>query len=224
MKLKENKLLNEYTKFYITEAYKSCRTNIKAKLSDNKCKKIMITSPLPNEGKSITCANLAISFAEIGGKVLLLECNLRKPSQEKLFESKVQNGLSDFLEEKCTALEIITSTSYANLDLIPAGHIPANPSELLDSNKISILFDELEALYDYIIVDTPPVNIVTDASILAAYKEMEIIFVVRRNYTKHKDIKEAIRRLEFVNGKVKGFILNDLAIKGKKKKLRYTEK
>ncbi len=184
----------------------------------------MITSPLPNEGKSITCANLAISFAEIGGKVLLLECNLRKPSQEKLFNSEVQNGLSDFLEQRCTVSEIITPTSYANLDLIPAGHIPNNPSELLDSNKISTLFSELEEIYNYIIVDTPPVNIVTDTSILATYKEMEIIFVVRRNYTKHKDIKEAIRRLEFVNGKVKGFILNDLAIKGKKKKLKYTEK
>ncbi|WP_054742959.1 CpsD/CapB family tyrosine-protein kinase [Cellulosilyticum ruminicola] len=207
----KNKLLNDKTQFETVEAYKDCRTTIKASLDDEVCKKIMITSPSLQEGKSITCANLAISFAETGEKVLIIDCNLRTPTQQFMFESEVGSTLTQYLnsENEEDVSTIIGHTAYTSLDIIQAGEKPENPSELLSSKRMNDLLENLSQQYTYIFFDTPPINVVTDAAILASAVP-NVVLVVRKGRTTHKNIRQALEKLKLINAKMVGFILNDV--------------
>lgn len=207
-KLKK-KLLSETTQFETVEAYKDCRTTIKASLNDETCKKIMITSPSLQEGKSITCANLAISFAETGEKVLVIDCNLRTPTQQILFDSEVSSNLAQYLNSEEEVNTIIGHTAYTNLDIIQAGEKPGNPSELLSSKRMSELLEILSMQYTYIFFDTPPINVVTDAAILASLVP-NVVLVVRKGRTTHKSIRQALEKIKLINATMIGFILNDI--------------
>ncbi len=199
-------ILNTDTKFVITEAYKSARTNIMFALSTSPSKVVTITSANPAEAKTTTAVNLAITFAMTGAKVLIIDGDMRKPFVHKLFERLDRKiGLSSVLGGMCTVAEAIRSNVRDNLDIIPAGPTPPNPAELLGSDNMKKLIDVLSGHYDYIFIDMPPVNIVSDALLLTPVTA-GMIFVIRDNVTRHGDVQRALSQIELAQGKVLGFI------------------
>ena len=158
-------ILSKNTNFAIQEAYKSLRTNISFSVRGNKCKKFCITSSVAGEGKSITMLNLAISFAQTGQRVLLIDADMRRPSLGKLLIEKTSPGLSNVLAGLCDVMLAVRKNIRPNLDILFSGEIPPNPLELLSSKTMEKMLEELKPLYDYIIVDTPPVTIVSDTCV-----------------------------------------------------------
>ncbi len=200
-------ILSPKTDFYVREAYKSLRTNIIFSLPNEGCKRICVTSAIASEGKSITVLNIALTFAEAGQRVLLIDGDLRRPSQSKLMERKASPGLSNILVDKNKLETAIHRGVYTNLDVIFSGDIPPNPSELLGHERMKQLLDQLSEEYDYIFVDTPPVNVVTDACVLSRVLD-GVLFVVRRDDSESNSVTYAISQLEFAEAKLLGFILN----------------
>lgn len=198
-------ILGEDTKFIITEAYKSARTNLMFSLSANPNKVITFTSSSPAEGKSTTCINMAITFAATGSKVLLIDSDMRKPAIHSLLKLEKTKGLSSVLGGMCTVAEAINSNVRENLDVIVAGPLPPNPAELIGSPNMAELIDVLRNHYDYILIDTPPVNVVSDSQL---YNQLVagMVFVIRDGVTTHTDIHKAMKNIEMANGKVLGFI------------------
>ena len=149
------------------EAFKALRTRVEySKLGENPIKTILLTSSVPSEGKTTISVNLAGSLAQADKKVLLLDCDLRKPRVHSLMEIERFPGLSDYLFSNATLDEITRESGLKNLDIITSGTIPPNPSELLGSKQMKQFFDKLKGIYDYIIIDSPPFISVTDAEIL----------------------------------------------------------
>lgn len=202
-------ILNNQASFHVKEAYKAARTNAMFSLAGKGCKKVVITSSFPGEGKSTTCLNLAITFAQTGSKVLVIDGDMRKPTLHRKLDIFNENGLSHLLGDFCKTEEAIIHTTYENLDIITSGHVPPNPAELLASEAMRMLLGELEQNYDYIFIDTPPLNVVTDATVLSNTVSGTIV-VVRQGVTHHKDIQDALGKLEFAQAKVLGFILHDV--------------
>lgn len=202
-------VLTEGTSFHVQEAYKAMRTNLMFALPGNECKKIVITSSFAGEGKSISCANLAITFVQAGYKVLIIDADLRKPKIHRYMDVQNDIGLAHILGGFNDVKEGIHATSYENLQVIPSGHIPPNPAELLASNSMKNLLSNVETLYDYIFIDTPPINLVTDGVVLGPITSGTIM-VVREGQTHHKDLQTALNKLQFAETKVLGLILNDM--------------
>lgn len=200
-------ILSKSSDFYTREAYKSLRTNIIFSTPTEGCRKICITSALSGEGKSITTLNLAISFAEAGQRVLLIDADMRRPKQAKLLSMKASPGLSNVLANLCAIEDVVNSEVYRHLDVIFSGDIPPNPSELLGHNRMKQLLTQLGEQYDYIFIDTPPVNVVTDACVLSPLLD-GVLMVVRQGHSDRDSIQYAMSQLEFTEAKVLGFILN----------------
>ena len=200
-------ILNKKSSFAVREAYKSLRTNVRFFLRDKGCKRISITSAVAGEGKSITLLNLAISVAEDGNKVLLIDGDLRRPALGRLLVEPASPGLSNVLAGITTPQEAIRTELYPNLDVLFSGDIPPNPSELLGSDKMGELIEEMSKKYDYILVDTPPVNVVSDASIVANLLD-GVLLLVRQGRTRKDAIKRAVSNLELTGIKPLGFVLN----------------
>ena len=159
-------LTNANVPFNVVESYKSIRTNILFTIATSEKKIIAVSSPNPGEGKSTSAANLAIALAQTDSSVLLIDADMRKPVQHKTFKVKNAEGLSTLIIMKSTVSNSIRSNVISNLDLLPAGPIPPNPSELLASEQFKKLLDVLSSNYDYIIIDTPPINVVSDAMVM----------------------------------------------------------
>ena len=203
-------LLNKKTPFNITEAYKATRTNIMFSLKNtDESKTIIVSSANPSEGKSTTCANLAIAFAQMGDRVVIIDADMRKPRVHKYFNIKNKKGLSNVLGGFETLANCINHCEALGLDVITAGNIPPNPAELLSSGEMDALLQTLKGKYDYIFIDTPPINIVTDAAILSK-KVSGVVLVVRHNITNKDTVERSIKTLEFAGAKVLGFILNSV--------------
>ncbi len=200
-----DRLLSENTPFAITEAYNTARTNIMFAASTSHKKIVAVTSSNPSEGKSTTCANIAISFANVGFKTLLVECDLRKPVMAKSFGVKPKNGLSSILGGFCTVNEAICPGVMNNLDIITTGDIPPNPSELLASDSMKIFLKASSEDYDYVFLDTPPVNVVTDSQLMNT-EIAGLVFIIREGSTIHPDIQSALEKIRLANGKALGFI------------------
>lgn len=199
------KFISDKTPFAIIEAYNTARTNIMFAVSTGSHKIIAVTSSNPSEGKSTTCANFAICFANAGLKVLLVECDMRKPTVANNFGIKPKNGLSSVLGGFCTVNDAINRDVIKGLDVISAGDIPPNPSELLGSEAMkSFLLAAIES-YDYVFLDTPPVNVVTDSQLMNDVIA-GIVFVVREGSTTHPDIQSALEKIQLANGKALGFV------------------
>ena len=141
--------------FRIVEMYKNIRTSLLFTLSDDKEHIVVITSAEPNSGKSVTTANLGLSFAQTGAKVLIIDCDMRNPSQQKIFEQDNTQGLSNVLSNMCTFEDTVKHDVFENLDILTAGQTPPNPSELLASQSFELLLRSMEEQYDYIILDCP---------------------------------------------------------------------
>lgn len=188
------------------ESYRVLRTNIQYSSIDKKVKKILIASAEPGEGKSTIAGNLALTFSQDEKKVLLIDCDLRKPSIHKKFRISNNIGLSDVILDKSKLSKaLIKRNDY--LDILPAGKVPPNPSELLGSKALEDLLDELGKVYDVIILDTPPVHAVTDAQILST-KVDGVILVVRAERTKKESVISAKASLDKVNANILGTVLN----------------
>ncbi|WP_040194957.1 CpsD/CapB family tyrosine-protein kinase [Clostridium culturomicium] len=190
------------------ESYRTLRTNIQYSSFDEDYKVIVITSSEPGEGKSITAGNLALSLAQGDKKVILIDCDLRKPSIHKKFKLSNTLGLSDVIVEK----ESVTNVGYKynkNLTVLTSGKIPPNPAEMLGSKAMTALLDALKKVFDYVIIDTPPVQAVTDAQILSA-KADGTILVVRAEKTKKDSVHNSVGLLKKVNANIIGTVLNGL--------------
>ena len=199
------RFISDSTPFAILEAYNTARTNIMFSVAPTNKRIIAVTSSNPSEGKSTTCSNLAISFANSGARVLLVECDLRKPTMAKNFGVTVKNGLSSVLCGFCSVNQAMVKGVMNNLDIITAGDIPPNPSELLGSEAMKTFVNASAEDYDYVFLDTPPVNVVTDSQLMNDLIA-GIVFVVKENFTRHPEIGEALEKINLANGKTLGFV------------------
>lgn len=190
----------------INEAFRAFRTNLLYSKVNADVKSILFTSAVAGEGKSIMVANTAIALALTGKKVIILDCDLRKPVQYEIFEKK-NRGLTNYISRKCTIEDIVQDTDIPNLSLIASGPPSFNPSELLDSNKTREVISVLKNQADYLIVDSPPVLPVADACILGS-KMDGIILVVGAGIVRPAMAKRAKERLETANGNILGLIIN----------------
>ena len=197
-------ILSPDSNFFIREAYKTLRTNTMFALAGQEgCKTVVVTSSLQSEGKSITALNLAISFAEAENRVL------RRPKLARLLRKSSRAGLSNLLLDPSLLVEAILPSGIERLDVILSGDIPPNPSELLGSARMSALLAQLREKYDYILLDTPPVNMVTDAVVLAP-KSDGVLFVVRAGRSERGPIAHAVEQLGYAQAKILGFVLDDV--------------
>ena len=197
-------------KFTAAEAYKLLRTNLMFTLPAEKgCRVIGITSALPGEGKSITSINLAYVVAESGKKVLLIDADMRLPNIARQLDLKQNPGLSNILAGLCEPADAtVASGVIDNLKVIAAGDIPPNPSELLGSDQMSNLLKKLSKDYDFIIIDLPPVNIVSDALTILNVVD-GIIAVVRQDYGSRIALNKCMRQLSINKEKFLGFVMVD---------------
>lgn len=208
-------ILNKNSSFLVQEAYKTLRTNVRFFLNGKGCKKLCVTSGAAGEGKSITLINLAISFAEAGNKVLLIDCDLRRPAMARLLVEKATPGLSGVLAGMEDLEEAIRKDLYPNLDILFSGEVPPNPSELLGSDKMQSLIEEMSKHYDYILVDTPPVNVVSDACVVANLLD-GVLLLVRKDRSRKDDVKRSVDSLRLTGAKILGFVLNGVTVEGNK--------
>ncbi len=201
-------LLNDMSPFAIKEAYKAVRANINFALGAKAgCKTFVITSSVAAEGKTTTAVNLSIAFAQTDARVLLIDADMRKSSIHKYLGIKNINGLSNVLSGFTQLNEVIKKTPHG-FDCLTAGPTPPNPAELLMAQTCNDLIDTLSEYYDYIIIDTPPVAIVSDS--LALVDKIDgIIITVREQYTIHEQLQKTVASLKFADAKILGFILND---------------
>ena len=211
--------------FATTEAYKLLRTNIVFSFSDEGVGHVIgITSSIQSEGKSATACNTAYMLSEAGYRVLLIGADLRKPTVSSKLGLARTPGLSNLLVARGDYKEVIQHcTAAPKLHIITSGDVPPNPSELLASNRMISLMEELKQVYDYIIVDLPPVGVVSDA--LAISKCLDgVIMVVRSGVSDKKMLAEAMRQLEMVGVRVLGFLFRDQDSSGKSCGNRYGKK
>lgn len=207
-----SKILNDSMNFNVVEAYKELRTNIIFSIPEEDCKVIAVTSASMSDGKSTTCLNLAISFAQTGTKVLIIDCDLRRPNLAKLLETKSDIGLSNALINIESLKNVVHKTKYSNLDAIFTGKLPPNPVELLASDNMQNVIQVLSKEYDYIFLDTPPVGVVTDATVLSKIVSGYVL-VVRHGVTTKDLVLDSVKKFEFINAKVLGIVLNDVHAK-----------
>ena len=182
------------------------------------CTSFAVTSAKPSEGKSLTAANIAISYAMLGKKVLLIDADMRKPTQRRLWRVEKPTGLCDFLA-KISKLEL-DKVKDLPLWIVCTGTIPPNPSELLSSERMKHFVEESAKVYDYIIIDTPPINTVADAQIVSTYVD-GVVLVVKSGDTTEDELNEAIDAVRRAGGNLCGTVLNDLNMKSVKYAYKY---
>lgn len=188
------------------EAYRSLRSNIEYSSFDDEYRVIVVTSSVPGEGKSTTSGNLAIALAQSGNSVLLVDCDMRKPSIHKKFKISNAAGTAELLLRK-KLFEEVANKYNENLTIITAGKIPPNPSEMLASRAMTAFIEEMKKEFKYIILDTPPLQAVTDAQVLST-KADGILLVVKAGSTKKDAVLNSVDLIEKVHGKVIGIVLN----------------
>lgn len=203
-------------KSQITEAYRTIRTNLKYVLGTNDDEKkdgvgktILITSSMPKEGKSLTSINIASVFSITKNKTLIMECDLRKPRLHKTFGLDPNKGITSYYIGKTTLDDLVQHTEFDNFDVVCVGQVPPNPSEIIDSDKMKELIEELKKRYDYIIMDTPPVNLIADAQTLAKQVDV-VLYVVRLGVTSASILTTALVEMEQRSNVKVHFILNGL--------------
>ena len=188
------------------EAYRSLRTNIQYSSFDNKYQTLVVTSANPGEGKTTVAGNLALALAQGESKVLLVDCDMRRPSIHKTFKISNTYGISDLLVGN-KKLESVANKYNDNLSIVPAGKIPPNPAEMLASKVMTAFLEEMKNYFDYIVLDTPPLQAVTDAQVLSTKVDGSLI-VVRAGVTKKDAVHNAVSIIKKVKGNIIGTVLN----------------
>ncbi len=203
--------------FDLVESYKLLRTNIIFSLpfKDGGCRTLLITSANPGDGKTTTCVNIAITLAQANNRVLLIDADMRKPTVHKYFELESRVGLSNALSGMNSIEECLVGVeSVPSLKVITSGLLPPNPSELLSSPKMRDLLVSLEDSFDFIVIDSPPINVVTDG--LAISKLCDgVVVVTSQKTTRYPELGKAISSLKFAEANVVGFVLNKSHKEGK---------
>lgn len=203
------KTLHRNLEFTATEQYKLLRTNLEFTLPEGEtCPIIGVTSSMRGEGKSTTAINLSYVLAEKGSRVLLIDGDLRLPSVAKKMVINSTPGLTDLLIGSRMNINEFQSDLLKNWYIIPSGHIPPNPSELLGSRRMEAILSKLRETFDYIVIDLPPVNIVSDALSIANLVSGMIV-VIREDYTEKKELERCFRQLKLSNFNILGCVLND---------------
>lgn len=211
----------------ISEIFRTLRTNIQFMNTKGKLKTILVTSTLPGEGKSWVSSNLAVTFAQAGKKVVIIDADMRKGRQYTIFGVSPRPGLSNYLSGVLDGEEInedlsnyIQETEVENLYVISAGNIPPNPSELLIAPQMVSLLDQLKEMCDIIIIDGTPSQLVTDSLILTRLVDSTII-VTAQKHTKKEDLKRVITNIQNVGGKIAGVVVNKVTMSAKKYEQSY---
>ncbi len=217
-------------KFRIEESYKSIRTNIMLSVIKNGCKTIVVSSSNAGEGKTTTAIHLAISLSQADQRVLLIDGDLRKPKIHHYFSIPNAPGLTNFLSDvannksrNADLFNTVHPTEIANLSIITSGSIPPNPAEILGSELMSEFLKEISKHFDYIIIDTPPINVVSDALPVVRMSD-GIIVVIKSNSSTHPELAKTIEALKFIQANILGFVVNFVENKSSRysKKYGYT--
>ena len=195
--------LNE--KSPLAEAYCTLRTNIKFCNSDYSVNLINVTSPGMGDGKSTTCANLALTYAKTGERVLLIDADLRRPRQHHFFKLSNSRGLTNVVAFKEPLVEVVQSV-HSHLDVLTSGPLPPNPVEFMSNKALQTFLESIRGCYDLIIIDTPPVGILTDAALLSTHCD-GTLFVVATRKTSISLTKQAKEALDNVNANIIGTVM-----------------
>lgn len=189
------------------EAFRTLRTNIQFSSLDKEFKSIVVTSSGAGEGKSTVLSNLAITMAESGKKVILVDCDFRKPSIHKKMGITNSVGLTNILVQDVKKEECIVTTTVNNLSILTSGPIPPNPAELIGTQKMKNFIEILKSEYDIVLIDAPPVLAVTDAQILATIAD-GVIFVASYGEAQKDALVDAKELIDKVGGKILGIVFN----------------
>ncbi|MEW6541829.1 MAG: CpsD/CapB family tyrosine-protein kinase [Bacillota bacterium] len=205
---------HRHPKAAAAEAYRTLRTNLGFAAPDRAAKVILITSAGPEEGKTTTAGNLAVVLAQAGHGVCLLDADLRKPRLHKVFGVENEVGLTNVLSQNLALEKAVVQSAAGGVALLPSGPIPPNPAELLGSGRMKEVLGRLAERYDFVLVDSPPVLAVTDASLLAARVD-GVLLVIRAADTRVEPAQEAKARLEKTGGRILGVTLNKVRLSAK---------
>jgi polysaccharide biosynthesis transport protein len=202
------------------EAVRAIRAVLELSPKAESLKRVLVTSSQTGEGKTNTVSNLAVAFAVLGRRVLLLDADMRRPRLHRVYDVERERGLSSILQGTLTADEAIVRTHVPNLDLLPAGPVPSGPNELIASVAMADLLTELDRRYDIVFIDTPPSGLLSDAVLLS--KRVDgVIFVVREKRVSRRLASEAVHRLRQVGAPLLGAIVNDVDLSGASSRYRY---
>lgn len=194
-------------KAVVSEKFRGIRSNILFSTADDEVQTLLVTSDKPSSGKSTVSANIAVTYAQAGFKTLLIDGDMRKPTQHYIFNKNNVIGLSNVIINKSSFDEAVHSTEVSNLDVLTSGPIPPNPSELIGSTNMLDIFVKLKKQYDFILVDTPPVNTVTDAQLFGELTK-NAVYIIDAESNKKESVKKGKELLEKSGTKILGAILN----------------
>lgn len=212
---KSRNVINNDSKFAIVEGYKIARTNLVFSLSAADNNIAVVTSWSKGEGKSTATSNLAISFSKMGKKVLLIDCDLRRPNVHNLLKLDNSTGLAEIVGKFKSFDEAVHREVLPCLDVLTSGSIPPNPSELLASSSFDALIKSVRDEYEFIIIDSPPLGVVTDTLLLKDYIGGYVV-VVREKVTTHGDIEKTIQSIKLADSKILGFLKVGCSVHEKK--------
>lgn len=202
-------ITNDDPKSPISEAYRVLRTNILFSSFDKPIKTMVVTSAGPGEGKSTTLVNLAVTFAQQGSRVLLIDADLRKPRIHRILMMDNSNGLTNLLSTRNDYKDYVRSCRIKNLDILLCGAIPPNPSELLMSNAMKQFIQKVREDYDIVLIDAPPAIIVTDAAIISTFVDGTML-VAASGTVERDELIRAKEMLNKVNANIIGVVLNKI--------------
>lgn len=203
--------VHEKPKSTISEKFRGIRSNIMFSNAENEIGSLLVTSEKPGSGKSIISANIAVTYAQAGYKTLIIDGDMRKPTQHYIFDLPNNSGLSNLIINKATYSDSLKETNVDNLAILTAGPTPPNPSELIASSKFETIFNELSDHYDFIVIDTPPVNTVTDAQVYAQTVK-NCVLVIDAEKNNKIEVKKAKDLLNKADGKLLGAVLNKMPV------------
>lgn len=193
----------------VAEAFRVARTNIEFSGVDKEMKTILVTSSMKGEGKTTTASNLAVAFAQLGRRVLLVDTDFRRPMLHKVFGLDNRTGITTTLLKHGNPLEFVRATAVPGLSVLPSGPIPPNPAELLMTAAMARFLETVRPEFDHILFDTPPVTIVTDAAVLATQVD-GVVLVVRSGAVDRRLLKRGRELLEQVKANILGVVVNGI--------------